>query len=246
MMNSENDASVENKSPSGVDELWKMLAAQPVVEYESCDPHSSSCPAKAAAKRLQRFDESWENLEKSKSSRMSPLHHLEEEDVILGRILGQGSWSTAHEVFLRSTDPADDTSSSGDYFDLEQPYALKMLKSRVVRRGQREGLLQIASSDLALETKILASLQHENIISLRGVKKGDMFESLKEGSFFIVLDLLVETLETSLERWAHEHKKKKTLFSPRSEIALTRRFQDVAMGIVKAMEYLHEQDIMFR
>jgi serine/threonine protein kinase len=213
----------EDSSQTGVDELWKV-------------EEKVHCPGRAAAQRLRRFDESWDP-----QNSISDFQQLGDDDLHVDRILGHGSWSTAYQAFVRNP-------LTGN-FDSERSYALKRLKPEVTKdRESDPQLFETASSDLALETKILANLQHENIISLRGVKKGDMIESLAEGTFFIVLDLLVETLDTRLERWAvqHKKKKKKSIFSPRAEIALTRRFQDVAMGIAKAMEYLHKRNIMFR
>jgi serine/threonine protein kinase len=202
---------------------------------EEAGGNCPGCPGRAAAQRLRRFDESWDP-QKS----ISNIEQLGYDDLHIDRILGHGTWSTAYQVFVRN--PATGA------FDSERAYALKRLKPEVKTRESDPELFEIASSDLALETKILANLQHENIISLRWVKKGDMIESLAEGSFFIVLDLLVETLDTRLKRWAVQNKKqkKKSIFSLRAEIALTRRFQDVAMGIAKAMEYLHKRNIMFR
>jgi serine/threonine protein kinase len=106
--------------------------------------------------------------------------------------------------------------------------------------------MSIAVSDLALETTILSNLQHKNIISLRGVKSGDMIESLSEGNFFILLDLLVDTLDARLERWAKQHNLSFFAGHRLDEGRIARRLKNVAMGIAAGMEYLHSRNILFR
>jgi 23S rRNA U2552 (ribose-2'-O)-methylase RlmE/FtsJ len=89
-------------------------------------------------------------------------------------------------------------SLQGTHHEAGQGFALKRLKANVIGN---DTLLKVAAADLAMETTVLSSLDHENIIKLHGVKSGNMIASLKEGSFFLVLDLLVETLDTRINRW---------------------------------------------
>jgi hypothetical protein len=94
----------------------------------------------------------------------------------------------------------------------------------------------IAASDLAFEAQILANLQHKNIISLRGISSGDLYESLNKGDFCI---LLVDTLDVRLLRW----NKRKFPFLPPSKPSIKDRLQDVAVG--KADGGLHAKQLIF-
>ena len=189
------------------------------------------CPGKAAAKRLKQFESAWEP--KKSISTSDEIIKLSIDELYIGRILGHGSFGTAREVYIRNRKTGQ--------FDSEQTFAMKSFrKYRVLADGM--SVSETAAADFALETKILANLSHENIITLHGVKEGDMIESLKQGTFFIIIDLLVETLDVRLERW----RKERSLFNMRSEIGITSRLQDVATGIASGMAYLHSKNIMFR
>ena len=190
------------------------------------------CPGKAAAKRLKQFESAWEP--KKSISTSDEIIKLSIDELHIGRILGHGSFGTAREVHIRNRKTGQ--------FDSEQTFAMKSFrKYRVLADGM--SVNETAAADFALETKILANLNHENIITLHGVREGDMIESIKQGgTFFIIIDLLVETLDVRLERWGKE----RSLFNMRSEIDITRRLQDVATGITSGMAYLHSKNIMFR
>jgi serine/threonine protein kinase len=180
--------------------------------------------------RLHRFESSWDPT--NSISTEEEILKLKESDILFDRMLGYGSFSTVRRVYLRN--------QATESFE-SRPFAVKQLKPEILYDQQR---LKSASADLALETKILAYLKHDNIIALRGVAEGDMIEFLKAGKFFIVLDLLLETLDTRLDRWRRQFKR--SLFQIRSEITLTKRLRDVALGIANGMEYLHSKNIMFR
>jgi serine/threonine protein kinase len=221
------------------------------------------CPGEAAEERLQLFHESWSrrggganttttttttprrgaSCSSSSSSLVPPqnrkdLNRYDEGDFHYGRIVGKGSFSTAHCVYLRSSNR--NFRRGGHKEESGQAYALKKLQPRVYKEKK---LLKTAVSDLALEAEILANLKHENIITLYGVKEGDMIQSLKDGSFFLVLDLLVETLDVRMLRWLA--KRRPVRAKIRSE-GVRARLQDVALGIAKGMEYLHSKHIIFR
>lgn len=154
------------------------------------------------------------------------IEKLREKDLRMVKLLGTGGFSN---VFLAC-----------DKRDTNRTFAIKKLKQSV--RINREELA-LCSADLAAETAILANLDHENIIALRGIQKGNMLELLKDGSFFIALDPLAETLEDRIQRW----RKKSILqkFSGR-KAEITRRIKDVALGIAKGIEYLHSKGVIYR
>jgi len=154
------------------------------------------------------------------------VEKFREEDLCTLKLLGSGSFSN---VFL-----AYDKSNSDEIF------AVKRLKPSVRICSET---LTFCATDLAIETTILMNLNHENIISLRGTQEGNMIQLLKDGTFFIAIDPLGETLKDRMKRW----RKKWTLrrFTG-GNIDTTRRLRGVALGIVKGMEYLHSKRVIHR
>jgi serine/threonine protein kinase len=118
-------------------------------------------------------------------------------------------------------------------------YALKRL-SPDVSRDKKD--FKTGSVDLALESKLLEKLNHPNLIKVHGVKSGDICESVEEGNFFVLLDLLTETLEDRIETWQTSYNR--NLF--RRNKSLVSRVENAALGIARGMQYLHQQGIIFR
>ena len=205
------------------------------ISYASCESSIVVCPGKAAAKRLHQFEHGWipRSARSVNTSANDDTMAVDEDDLLIKHILGNGGFSTVSRVYIRNT-------RTGQY-DSEQSFAMKKLKAR--NTGDFSSWTT-AASDFALETKILKNLRHENIIQLRGVKAGDMIQSLKEGTFYIILDELVETLDTRLERW---NTSAKTIFiQSKSTVSTNRRLREVALGVADGMAYLHSKNIMFR
>jgi serine/threonine protein kinase len=101
--------------------------------------------------------------------------------------------------------------------------------------------------DLAMETRILASLDHENIIKLEGVSTCDAFS---EG-YFIVLEKVNDTLSKQVKSWMDLDRQCKGITGvftgSKSKI---QRLQSeriaAAYDLSVGMNYLHEQRIVFR
>ena len=194
-------------------------------------------PGEFIEKRLDDFHESWQPNE---DPRNYSLQTYDVEDFYFRRSIGQGSFSRVHCVFLK----ADGfNAATGTYQEAGHGFALKRLRANVIGN---DTTLKVAAADLAMETTLLSRFNHENIIKLHGVKSGNMIASLKEGSFFLVLDLLVETLETRINRW--QMTKNRSIFQSNAnkEAKAFKRIRDVALGIAKGMEYLHSMNIIFR
>jgi serine/threonine protein kinase len=190
-------------------------------------------------KRLEDFHSAWET-KFGECNTLIPKYDV--DDFRVQRRIGQGNFCNVYSVSLiQSTHPSTRNDNSKKRTELE--YALKRLQKRFTPGAV---LFKVAAADIVIETTILSNLAHENIVAMHGVKNGDMIQSIKEGSFFIVLDLLVETLDDRLGRW--QRKQNRSIFQSiaSKKAKVLKRINDAAMGIAKGMEYLHSLNIIFR
>jgi len=103
------------------------------------------------------------------------------------RVLGSGAFSQVSAV----------TTKDG------RRYACKHLQQKLMEKPDD---FQLAAAELAFEAHILSSFDHPNILKIRGWAANGIasFESGKHDSFFLMLDLLDETLDQRIIRW-REH-----------------------------------------
>lgn len=155
-----------------------------------------------------------------------PVAEFRWKDLNVGDLLGCGGFSSVHSVSIRRP------CASAAHNDT---FAVKMLHKKLWSQGTDR--LSYAAADLAFEAKLLSRLNHENIIQLHGTTAGcpsTAFDFDGPG-FFLVLGLLEETLHMRLRRWRiDEHDN------------LLDRLETAALGIAKGMEYLHDNNIVFR
>ena len=147
-------------------------------------------------------------------------------------LLGRGVYSNVHLVIEPKT---------------HKQYALKCLDAS--RINDSEEFLD-AASDLAREASLLARLDHENIIQLRGLCASSISDSYQEdgNGFFFLMDVLDETLKDRMDRWRSDgslfHGPRRFLFGGAKTVDVHKmrgRIETVALGIVRGMRYLHEQ-----
>eukprot|EP00537_Pseudo-nitzschia_pungens_P016048 CAMPEP_0172400672 /NCGR_PEP_ID=MMETSP1061-20121228/47103_1 /TAXON_ID=37318 /ORGANISM="Pseudo-nitzschia pungens, Strain cf. pungens" /LENGTH=507 /DNA_ID=CAMNT_0013134025 /DNA_START=9 /DNA_END=1532 /DNA_ORIENTATION=- len=106
------------------------------------------------------------------------------------RILGSGAFSQVSAVTIKDG----------------RRYACKHLQQKLMERPQD---FQLAAAELALEAHILSAFDHPNILKIRGWAANGIasFECGKHDSFFLMLDLLDETLEERIGRWRDEERR---------------------------------------
>lgn len=98
--------------------------------------------------------------------------------------------------------------------------------------------------DLSTEAKLLAALDHENIIRLCGV-------SLEGFSDFIIIERLQETLSGRLKTWMKTDRQCKGITgvftgSKMKKVALDRDRLRTAYSIATGLDYLHSRNVIFR
>jgi len=159
------------------------------------------------------------------------------EDVeCVEQVLGCGAFSQVSAVRVREQQGTATTTKR---------YACKHLKeSLMTERGVDD--FALAASELACEAHILSSLDHPNIMKIRGWTQNGIssFESGRHDSFFLLLDVLDETLDHRIDRW-------KTTCTPASMTQL--QFQTLYLEKIRimgemasALTYIHSNGIIFR
>jgi serine/threonine protein kinase len=137
--------------------------------------------------------------------------------------------------------------------DQKNTYALKRLH---VSSGTDMDikLRRAGEKDLLLEAGILAHLPtHENIIRLYALS--DHFWE-EPGSGFLILDQLTDTLHDRLQRWRRPttsgpSQPKIPFYKPNAKLIRRQqeqssRIQHTALGIARAMEFLHRHKVIYR
>ena len=113
---------------------------------------------------------------------------------------------------------------------------------------------ELGASDLAVEAHFLAKLNHKNIVTLHGVTGGSVETNVATGrecGFFIIIDLLKETLDKKVELWketAHQGNLLSRMsheFKEKRKLALMNRLK-IAIELADAMIYLHSKAIVYR
>jgi len=199
-----------------------------------------------------------ENLLKEYNSRdcIAPFKNSE---IVIGTKLGSGEFSHVYEIRFFEKDEAiepdldDDQRETRDYMKGREKYrdtrkvcyAVKHLRPDLITRYDTLEYAQ-AASDLVMEAEFLSSLQHPNIIKLRGVSF-DGPEGFQHGpkGFFLIIDRLDDTLDRRLRKW--ERARKGILSNIKTKDPdITNKQWDVCLRIAAALDYLHEKNIIFR
>lgn len=249
-----------------------------------------------AAMELEEYDEAIAEVTASSThSSVSPSDFLPEEpkkvyssidlratippvqrdDLRIINLIGNGSFCRVH---LASCPPSllpKDSCTSDTNSDEVGPRALLAVKSIDTNKITSASELIVAASELANEATILSELNHQNIVQLRGICSETFSESFGRGGFFLVFDILQETLSDHLCKWRHQQYWKERLYrkSSRTRAAkwsflqrkgrshasiemrpdlderkrrLYYRIQETVLGMVKGLEYLHSKEIVLR
>ena len=124
-------------------------------------------------------------------------------------------------------------------------YVMKQLSSEL-KRSDKINFLK-GTVDLAMETRFLASLDHEHIICLKGVSSNGAFSD----GYFIVLERLNETLGRRVKGWMDMDRQCKGITgvftgSKKKAQRLQSERISASCDLVAGLDFLHQRNIVFR
>jgi serine/threonine protein kinase len=188
---------------------------------------------------------------------------FQKNELKLGKLLGTGGFSDVYEV-LNFT-PKENISKFADHQlaarrFYEENAASKNGKSKYVVKHLKTKTMQdaakfcMAAADLVVEAQFLSSLDHKNILKIRGWSASgiDSYGQGEHDGYFLLLDRLKETLGDRIETWKSDKLsqsldyslKRLGLDNDNSAQLLSRT--KIAHQIASAVEYLHSKNIVFR
>jgi serine/threonine protein kinase len=175
---------------------------------------------------IKKFDQ-YSNLVSKENQEVKEVD-WNDIDLTKSSYLGQGSFATVRSVHLISI-----------------PGKLFALKELDVNDYISIDCLRQAAKDIALEARLLSTLNHDHIIKLYATKTRNSETSIvdKNFPFFLILDYLVETLDIRLQRWRRERRILHRLqfrFLHRDD-KIIERIESSALSVAKGMEYLHSK-----
>jgi len=151
------------------------------------------------------------------------------------RILGSGAFSQVSSVITQDG----------------RRYACKHLKQRLMDQPND---FRTAAVELVYEAHMLSSFDHPNILKIRGWAH-DGVASFAEGwndSFFLLLDVLDETLDMRIDRWHREQQEGmwSMVASPSSaaqemETSHLEKLR-IMSELASALDYIHQRGVIFR
>ena len=135
----------------------------------------------------------------------------------------------------------------------KREYALKCLAPDALHTSDE---FVGAATDLGMETNMLDKLQHPNIVQLRGICRTSLSESFVDAGkgYFLLTNVLEETLKDRIVRWGNDSSSSsrswfsyaRRSFHKKTVSQLYNRIETVVLGVAKAMNHIHSQEIVLR
>lgn len=196
--------------------------------------------------------------------------YVDPDDIQMGDLLGTGGFCTVHACTIRPRATAIGASSPPPLL------ARKTLRRQCLCDANQ---FRHGAADLVLEAHFLRALSHPHIVTLHAVPTGPLDTAIQSfavsptghgpesppstAGYFILMDRLVETLDTRIQTWHSEqaaytnkHSWLSATVAPwRLMLSDSRRTHEreqlwerlrVAYAVADAMAYLHRQRIVYR
>jgi serine/threonine protein kinase len=164
-------------------------------------------------------------------------------EVILGPRLGNGGFSNVYAVAGFNLNPyyGNQLDQQQQQLRLRYQHAVATGEGRFAIKFLQEHLMndtdkfQCAASDLAVDAAYMSTLNHPNILPVRGLSIDGLhaFADGRHDGYFIIMDRLEETLDDRMKRWKHQ------------DVPLQEKMQ-YALQLAAALQYLHERRIVYR
>lgn len=240
------------------DDIYGLIyrLQQEQVEYKPVDSCLCERVVKRAKKEIAAIT--------FQSSKIDRVAKFDLDEIQFGPLLGTGGFSSCYEVscfrhtkareYTREEQTARDelTKTARKNKSKEGMYAIKHLRRKLV--GQPKKFAN-GAIDLAVEAHFLASLDHPNILNIRGICAAgeDGYAGGRHDGFFLITDRLKETLEDRIIAWRKQLKRLKRPILGRlldkkgKKLAklMAERLQ-AAHEIASAIAYLHSRNLIFR
>lgn len=175
----------------------------------------------------------------------------------LGKVLAKGGFSNIIELNSFNNEECILRPASSEDEDFNSPreqrgeYVIKCLSTKLALKK-----LPGATKDIVFEAHTLASLKHDNIVSLRGWSSdgvGGFQSALRADGFFLILDRLGDTLFQRVFQWQAELKgrgkfgnmKKRASYQKILKHQFHEKLQ-IVVDVSSALAYCHERRIIHR
>jgi serine/threonine protein kinase len=174
------------------------------------------------------------------------LPRFAREEMEIGPMIAYGGFSNVHEVeAFKVETPLVQGANQG------KRYIIKHLNPKLAFNPKK---LVVGAKDLVMEAHFLSSLDHENIIRLRGWSASGIAGFSATGradGFFLVFDRLDSTLSKRISVWREESKRrvKTSLIKNNRSSARMQLFNErmkTAIDISGAISYLHKKRVLYR
>lgn len=231
--------------------------------YDQLDPAEIGKKAWKSASRAAKHMSKHSRIVNPSLEKCIP--RFERDEVILGEFLGSGGFNDVYEVkridLVQNLEEAEHAKKIASPLQQEHRafiakhvfressqncrYAMKFLSMDTISDA---GRFCTGAADLVVEAKFLASLEHPNIIKLRGMAAAGTsgFASMEERGYFLILDRLQCTLEDKIDMWRdYEGKLQNDKIGKKRRYFLAERLH-VAFDVCAALDYLHANQIIYR
>ena len=164
-------------------------------------------------------------------------------EIITGPRLGQGGFSDVYSVAGFNLNPFYGQQLEPHQQQLrlhyhravatgEGRFAIKILQEKLLNNAEK---FKCAASDLAVDAAYMSSLQHQNILPVRGLPIDGLhsFADGRHDGYFIMMDRLEETLDDRMKHWKNQ------------DVPLQEKLE-YALQLASALQYLHERRIVYR